>query len=186
MVPSTTIGVYHSRAQVINISSFTREDIVNLIMAIGAGLTRSDAVSVIEALKQVIVKILADGGAVNTELFNTYPSISGVFDSPDAPFDPTKNKVHIKLQPGTALRAAVAEIRTKRVAAVVTGTAVTDLKTDAGETLSPPDPRKPFAGFPVAGIDTERPLIRFGREGGVAGGLPDRAEAVPPEGRTGI
>jgi hypothetical protein len=78
---------------------------------------------------------------VNTELFNAFPSISGVFDSPDAPFDPGKHKVHIKLQTGVALRTAVAEVKTRRVAAVVTGTvitAVTDLKTGAiNATLTP-------------------------------------------------
>jgi hypothetical protein len=129
------------RAQVINVSSSTQEDIINRIMEIGAGLTRSDVVSVFEAEKQVIARIIADGGAVNTELFNAFPSISGVFETPDEPFDPTKHKVHIKLQGGVVLRAAVAEIRTKRVAAVVTGTvitAVTDLKTGAlNSTITP-------------------------------------------------
>jgi hypothetical protein len=122
------------RAQVINVPSFTQEDITNRIMEIGAGLTRSDVVSVFEAEKQVIARIIADGGAVNTEIFNAFPSISGVFESPDAPFDPARHKVHIKLQGGVALRAAVAEVKTRRVAAVVTGTvitAVTDLKTGA-------------------------------------------------------
>ncbi|MDR1024978.1 MAG: hypothetical protein LBL56_04565, partial [Treponema sp.] len=88
------------RAQVINVSSSTQEDIINRIMEIGAGLTRSDVVSVFEAEKQVLARIIADGGAINTELFNAFPSISGVFDSPDEPFDPTKHKVHIKLQGG--------------------------------------------------------------------------------------
>ncbi|MDR1221051.1 MAG: DUF4469 domain-containing protein [Treponema sp.] len=130
-----------SRAQVVNVSSYSQAELVGLIMEIGAGLTRSDVISVIEAEKQVISKIIVGGGAVNTELFNAFPSISGVFDSPDAPFDPAKHKVHIKLQPGVALRAAVADVKTKRVAAVVTGaviTAVTDLKTGAiNATLTP-------------------------------------------------
>jgi hypothetical protein len=129
------------RAQVVNVPSATQEDLINRIMEIGAGLTRSDVLSVFEAEKQVIARIIADGGAVNTEIFNAFPSISGVFETPDEPFDPTKHKVHIKLQPGTALRSAVAEVRTRRVAAVVTGTvitAVTDLKTGAiNSTLTP-------------------------------------------------
>jgi hypothetical protein len=122
------------RAQVVNVSSLNQGDLVHRIMKIGAGLTISDVTSVIEALKQVIADVIADGGAVNTDLFNAFPSISGVFDSPDAPFDSSKHKVHIKLQPGVALRTAVTEIKTQRVAAVVTGTvitAVTDLKTGA-------------------------------------------------------
>jgi hypothetical protein len=101
------------RAQVVNVSSLNQSDLVHRIMKIGAGLTISDVTSVIEAAKQVIADVIAEGGAVNTELFNAFPSISGVFDSPDAPFEPTKHKVHIKLQPGVALRAAVGEIKTQ-------------------------------------------------------------------------
>ncbi|MDR1221140.1 MAG: DUF4469 domain-containing protein [Treponema sp.] len=129
------------RAQVVNVSSYSQADLVDRIMKIGAGLTRSDIISVLEAEKQVVADVVAEGGAVTTELFNAFPSISGVFDSPDAPFDPAKHKAHIKLHPGIALRNAVADIKTKRVAAVVTGTvitAVTDLKTGAiNETLTP-------------------------------------------------
>ncbi|MDR1073757.1 MAG: DUF4469 domain-containing protein [Treponema sp.] len=130
-----------SRAQVVNVSSYSQADLVDRIMKIGAGLTRSDIISVLEAEKQVVADIVAEGGAVNTDLFNAYPSVSGVFDTPDAPFDPAKHKVHIKLHPGIALRSAVAEVKTKRVAAVVTGTvitAATDLKTGAiNATLTP-------------------------------------------------
>jgi hypothetical protein len=108
------------RTQAVNVSSLNQSDLVHCIMKIGAGLTISDVTS-----------IIADGGAVNTDLFNAFPSISGVFDSLDASFDPSKHKVHIKPQPGVALRTAVSEVKMKRVAVVVTGmvvTAVTDLQ----------------------------------------------------------
>jgi hypothetical protein len=98
-------------------------------------------VSVLEAEKQVVSDIIADGGAVNTELFNAFPSISGIFDSPDAPFDHTKHKINIKLHPGVVLRSAVSSVKPKRIAAVVTGTvitAITDLKTGTiNSTLTP-------------------------------------------------
>jgi hypothetical protein len=45
-------------------------------MDMGAGLTRSDVVSVFEAEKKVVAMIIEEGGAVNTELFNVFPSIS--------------------------------------------------------------------------------------------------------------
>jgi hypothetical protein len=120
------------RAQVINVTSYTQNDIVDRVMNIGAGLTRSDVVAVLEAEKQVIGAIIAEGGAVNTELFNAFPSISGVFDGPDEAFDHSKHKVRINLHPGVVLRSAVSSVKTKRIAAVVTGsviTSVTDLKT---------------------------------------------------------
>jgi nucleoid DNA-binding protein len=42
-------------------------------MKTGAGLTISDVTSVIEAAKQVIADVIAEGGVVNTELFNAFP-----------------------------------------------------------------------------------------------------------------
>ncbi|MDR0645398.1 MAG: DUF4469 domain-containing protein [Treponema sp.] len=129
------------RAQVVNVVSYTQNDIIDRILKTGAGLTRSDVISVLEAEKEVVSDIIADGGAVNTELFNAFPSISGVFDSPDSPFDHPKHKVNIKLHPGMVLRSAVSSVKPKRIAAVVTGTiitAVTDLKSGAvNSTLTP-------------------------------------------------
>ncbi|MDR1074068.1 MAG: DUF4469 domain-containing protein [Treponema sp.] len=129
------------RAQVINVTSYTQNDIVDRLMKIGAGLTRSDVAAVLEAEKQVIADIIAEGGAVNTELFNAFPSISGVFDTPDEPFDHAKHKVRINLHPGVALRSAVLSVKPRRIAAAVTGTvitAVTDMKTGAvNSTLTP-------------------------------------------------
>jgi hypothetical protein len=120
------------RAQVINVTSYSQNDITDRILNIGAGLTRSDVVSVLEAEKQVITGIIAEGGAVNTELFKAFPSISGVFKTPDEPFDHSKHKINIKLRPGAALRAAISQVKPKRLTAVITGpiiTSVTDLKT---------------------------------------------------------
>jgi hypothetical protein len=71
------------RAQVINVTSYTSGELADRIMKIGAGLTRSDVASVLEAAKQVIADIIADGGAVHFELFNAFPSIQGIFTSPD-------------------------------------------------------------------------------------------------------
>lgn len=129
------------RAQVINVTSHTQSDMVDRIMKIGAGLTRSDIAAVLEAEKQVVAEIISEGGAVNTELFNAFPSISGVFDTPDDPFDHTKHKVKINLHPGIVLRSAVSQVKPKRIAAVVTGTLITsatDLKTGSvNGTLTP-------------------------------------------------
>jgi hypothetical protein len=108
---------------------------------IGAGLACSDIISIIEAEKQVIGTIIAEGGAVNTELFNAFPSISGVFDTPDEAFDHSKHKIRINLHPGVVLRSAVSQAKPKQIAAVLTGTVITsatDLKTGSvNGTLTP-------------------------------------------------
>ena len=115
------------RAQVINVTSYTSGELADRIMKIGAGLTRSDVASVLEAAKQVIADIIAEGGAVHFELFNAFPSIQGVFTSPDESFDPSKHKIRINLHPGTALRSALAGVKVKKVAAVLTGTLITSV-----------------------------------------------------------
>jgi hypothetical protein len=120
------------RAQVVNVQSFTQQDIVDKIMRIGAGLTRSDIAAVLEAEKQVIADIVGEGGAVTTELFNAFPSIQGVFHSPEDAFDEGRHKARINLHAGKALRDAAGRIKPKKVAAVLTGTiiaSVTDVKT---------------------------------------------------------
>jgi hypothetical protein len=146
------------RAQVVNVTSFTSGELTDRIMKIGAGLTRSDIASVLEAAKQVIADIIAEGGAVHFELFNAFPSIQGVFNGPDEAFDPAKHKIKINLHPGTALRAALAEVKVKKVAAVLTGTVITsvlDVKSGAINGLLSPGRDVKIAGtkLKIAGDD---------------------------------
>ncbi|MHB9292621.1 hypothetical protein Holit_01722 [Hollandina sp. SP2] len=159
------------RAQVINVISHTQNDIVDRVLKIGAGLTRSDVLSVLEAEKQVIGDIIAEGGAVNTELFNAFPSISGVFDTPDEAFDHAKHKIKINLHPGVVLRSAVSQVKPKRVAAVVTGTvitSVTDLKTSSvNGTLTPGrDAKLAGAKLKIAGDKPDVGLYFVPADGG--------------------
>jgi hypothetical protein len=159
------------RAQVINVTSHTQNNIVDRIMKIGAGLTRSDIVSVLEAEKQVVADIIAEGGAVNTELFNAFPSVSGVFNTPDEPFDPTKHKIRINLHPGVVLRSAVSQVKPKRIAAVLTGTVITsatDLKTGSvNGTLTPGrDVKLSGAKLKIAGDEADVGLYFVPEAGG--------------------
>jgi hypothetical protein len=161
------------RAQVVNVASLTQTALIDRILKIGAGLTRSDVVSVLEAEKQVVTDVIAEGGAVNTELFHAFPSISGVFDSPDEAFDHSKHKVHIKLQPASALRSAVAQVKTKRIAAVVTGTVITsatDLTTGAVNSALTPgrDIKVSGSKLKIAGSEADVGLYFVPEGGGVA------------------
>ena len=129
------------RAQVVNVASHTQEDIVNRIMQIGAGLTRSDIAAVLEAEKQVVVEIVSEGGAVTTDLFNAFPSIQGVFHSMEDSVDGVHQKVRINLHAGTALRDALGAVKTKKLPGVVSGiiiSSVTDVKTGSQNNLLTP------------------------------------------------
>lgn len=129
------------RAQTEHVVSHNQEAIIDRIMQIGAGLTRSDILSVLEAQKQVIADILAEGGAVTTDLFNASPSIQGVFDGADDSFDPKRHRVKIHLTEGTGLRAIEDQVKTKKVQPGQAGaliTAVTDIKTGSVNDLLTP------------------------------------------------
>jgi hypothetical protein len=116
------------RAQVTNLRSFTQKDIVDRIMKIGAGLTRSDVVSVMEAEKQVVAEIIADGAAVNTDLFYASPSIQGIFT---ATAEPDAHTVRINLHPGMVLRKAIEGVKTKRLPGGGTGNHIISAVIDA-------------------------------------------------------
>ncbi|MDR2807785.1 MAG: DUF4469 domain-containing protein, partial [Spirochaetaceae bacterium] len=106
-------------------------------------------------------------------LFNAYPSISGTFDSPETSFDPAHHKVHINLHPGIVLRTAVSSVKTKKVAAVVSGTvitAVTDLKSGAINTALTPGRDVKLSGLKlkVAGEEADVGLYFVPESGGAA------------------
>jgi hypothetical protein len=166
------------RARVVNVSSHTQEDIVDRIMRIGAGLTRSDIAAVLEAEKQVVREIIAEGGAINTGLFNAFPSIQGVFHSPDESVDGIHQRVRINLHAGTVLRDAIGAVKTKKLPGVASGTlisSVTDVKTGSVNHLITPARNIKVAGakIKVAGDDPAVGLF-FDPE---AGGVPAPVDA---------
>ena len=159
------------RAQVVNVTSHTQEDIVDRVMRIGAGLTRSDIAAVLEAEKQVVVEIVSDGGAVTTDLFNAFPSIQGVFHSTEDSVDGAHQKVRINLHAGTALRDAAGAVKTKKLPGVVSGTiisSVTDVKTGSQNSLLTPGRNIKISGakLKIAGDDPAAGLFFVPDAGG--------------------
>ena len=170
-VNDLTVAPGDYRAQVVNVASHTQEDVVNRIMRIGAGLTRSDIAAVLEAEKQVIVELVSEGGAVTTELFNAFPSIQGVFHSPEESVDGVHQKVRINLHAGTALRDAAGAVKTKKLPGVVSGTiisSVTDVKTGSQNNLLTPGRNIKITGskLKVAGDDPAVGLFFDNEAGG--------------------
>ncbi|MDR2784180.1 MAG: hypothetical protein LBB48_10175, partial [Treponema sp.] len=92
------------RAKTVNVISRSQSDIIERMLQSGAGLTRSDVLSVLEAEKEAVYATLADGEAVTTDLFNAFPSVQGVFSGADDSFDPKRHRVKIHLHEGAGLR----------------------------------------------------------------------------------
>jgi hypothetical protein len=129
------------RAKTVNVVSHNQAAVIDRILKIGAGLTRSDVLSVLEAQKQVVYDILAAGEAVTTDLFNAFPSIQGVFNGAEDSFDHKRHHVKIHLAAGVGLRDIEGKVKTKKAQPGQTGahiTAVTDVKTGSVNNLLTP------------------------------------------------
>jgi hypothetical protein len=102
-------------AQVTNVRSFNDSEIADRMLQSGAGLTKSDILSVLESYKGTVCNIIADGGAVDTALFVLRPSIAGVFNSASDTFSPSRHQIKSNLHQGVAIRDAVQKIKTQKV-----------------------------------------------------------------------
>ncbi|MDR0585551.1 MAG: DUF4469 domain-containing protein [Treponema sp.] len=124
-------GPEEFRVRAVNVAPYTQNDIVERILRVCGGLTRSEVVSVLEAEKQAIGDLIAGGGSVSTGLFSAFPGVQGLSGSPEEAFDPGKYQVRIELYPGAVLRSAASRLQAKRdgesPGTVISS--VTDLKT---------------------------------------------------------
>ena len=100
------------------LSTFDKEAIITRMLSRGTLVTRTDIVAVLNNFEETIAEILLDGGMVNTPLFNTSFSISGVFDSPMDSFDGNRHKLNINLTKGTLLRDVEKRVKLEKTNAV--------------------------------------------------------------------
>ena len=78
-------------------------------------ITKAMARFCYDAMFELIHEELAKGNKVETPFGLMEPAISGSFDSEDAPFDPKRNKVYVKVTPPKAIRDALAKIVPERL-----------------------------------------------------------------------
>ena len=78
-------------------------------------ITKARARLCYDALWEAIHEELANGRKVQTPFGLMEPAISGSFDAEDAPFDPKRNKVYVKVTPPKAIRDALAKIVPERL-----------------------------------------------------------------------
>jgi hypothetical protein len=98
----------------LNVRTYTLDDIARRILARHPGMGQSQLNAAIEEFIEEVCIITEDGAAVNTPLFNTHPSISGVFDNATDTFDPKRHRAKTNLTPGTRLRDAAARMKTQK------------------------------------------------------------------------
>ena len=78
-------------------------------------ITKARARLCFDAMFELIHEELAKGNKVETPFGLMEPAISGSFDAEDAPFDPKRNKVYVKVTPPKAIRDALAKIVPERL-----------------------------------------------------------------------
>jgi len=93
-----------------SLGSYDKEAIITNMLRRGSLLTRTDIVAVLNGFEESVADIIHDGGTVNTPLFNTSFSISGLFEGAVDNFDSKRHKVNVNLNKGILIRNAEAKV----------------------------------------------------------------------------
>ena len=117
-------------------NSFDMEAIITRILASGTLVTRTDVVAVMNNFQEAVVSIINEGGMINTPLFNTSFSISGVFESPLDMFDTTRHKLNINLAKGVLLRNIEKMIRIEKTNTVTPAPQVQEVRDSLSATVN--------------------------------------------------
>lgn len=104
-------------ARVIDVKTYTLQDIIKIMIRKGKTLTEEEAYGAYMALEKAIMEVVEEGGNVNLSIVNTNFSIRGVFHSEDEPFTEGKHSFHINTNPGEVLTEAAKKVKLKRVKA---------------------------------------------------------------------
>ena len=93
-----------------NAKSYSQDAIIDLVAAESTTVSKTDLLAVLNSYTEHIKSIVASGCMVNTPLFTTSFSISGVFKGADDSFDSARHALRLNIQPGSALREAVTSV----------------------------------------------------------------------------
>ncbi|MBP3365932.1 MAG: DUF4469 domain-containing protein [Treponema sp.] len=113
-------------AQAVDVRSYPQDEIIGLIMKRGTTLTKADVSAVLQVFSEVVCELTADGSAVNTPLFSTSFSVSGVFSGMADSFDRARHSISVNVNPGTALREAAKSVKTEKTEAAATEPYITE------------------------------------------------------------
>ena len=96
----------------------TIDDIIEEMADRGSTVTKADILSVVEEYQAVIAKFLANGDSINTPLFRTTASISGVFANQADNFDRSRHYVRLNVNPGSRLGEIAEDLPVEKVQAI--------------------------------------------------------------------
>ena len=108
--------------------SYTLDDIINAMLSKGTLVTRTDIVAVLNNFIETVESIIEKGGTVNTPLFNTSFSISGIFEGPLDSFDGSRHKLNVNVTKGIRLRDAEKKVKLEKTNPSVTLPQIQEVK----------------------------------------------------------
>jgi hypothetical protein len=91
-------------AQVHGYKTVTRDMLVAIMANANTTVSRQDIIVVLDLLESTVKQELLNGNRVVTNLFSACVSITGGFDSPDAEFDKTTNRVKVNMNTARGLQ----------------------------------------------------------------------------------
>ncbi|MDR1259668.1 MAG: DUF4469 domain-containing protein [Tannerellaceae bacterium] len=95
--------------------SYSKEEVIDLMLQRGTLMTRTDALAVINNLEETVAYIVANGGVVNMPLFSTGFSVSGLFNGALDVFDGTRHRLNVTVRDGVLLRRAQKKVELHKV-----------------------------------------------------------------------
>ena len=108
--------------------TYDKEAIITEMLRRGSSLTRTDILAVFNGLEETVRDITRDGGTVNTPLFNTSFSISGVFDGAMDTFDGNRHKLNVNLTKGMVMRQAESHVAMEKTGTVTPQPTILEVK----------------------------------------------------------
>ncbi|MGL4981982.1 MAG: DNA-binding domain-containing protein, partial [Treponemataceae bacterium] len=107
-------------AQVTDVRSHSEEEIIQMMVKRGSTATAADISAVLQLYNEVISDITVQGDTFNTKTFKSRLSVSGTFESIEAPFDPNKNSITMHIYPSTELQKKLTQVKHEKVSALNT------------------------------------------------------------------
>ncbi|MDX1636774.1 MAG: DNA-binding domain-containing protein [Balneolaceae bacterium] len=114
----------------------TIDDIIDRMVERGSTVTRADILSVIEEYQAVVASFLEEGDRINTPLFRTSASISGVFEDPTDRFERGRHYVRLNVNPGPRIAEIAETLSVEKVAADRTQPVLEQFKDFGSDTLN--------------------------------------------------
>ncbi len=103
------------RAVVRGQRSYTREELVDMMVARGSTVSKSDTLAVLAEYDAVRLDVLSQGDAINTPMVYMGPSIGGLFNGPADRFHPSRHETRMNAQPGPLARSIAGDIPVQKV-----------------------------------------------------------------------